>query len=356
MSDSQAQFHKIWILRSRKIPRIRNNEQNISMEINKDVEDKLVESFTEEITKNDHKKLENKVNFKVTANSMESDMNLKQYEETSSKKQIFLEETTDLTEEKMENSFEETTNSLTDTFSELETSTEEEKLHESVLNGTKFTILIALKKTSEENNQQILNNFYTQIHHHENKTCHNNSNEEISVTSPTLFISTTQKQTTENPFAIQANIINGTCMSEGLAAHESNCSRFYICLRKNESGFEGYIYECNFGKFFNQKLLKCDFEENVENCEKSSVKEYEFDSDEEKTTIIIQIEEDHTDENELEDIETTTEEMISSNNEETKTFKPNSNKILTILLKPNSSENRIIAIIVFTLILLTTIL
>jgi hypothetical protein len=86
---------------------------------------------------------------------------------------------------------------------------------------------------------------------------------EITINSSTILI-TTQSS---NSLSRQAIVINGTCKSEGVTAHETDCHSYHVCLKVTSDEFENYIFDCPYNKAWNQKLLLCDFQENVEGCE-----------------------------------------------------------------------------------------
>jgi hypothetical protein len=86
---------------------------------------------------------------------------------------------------------------------------------------------------------------------------------EITINSSAVLI-TTQSS---NSLSRQAIVINGTCISEGVTAHETDCHSYHVCLKVTSDEFENYIFDCPYSKAWNQKLLLCDFQENVAGCE-----------------------------------------------------------------------------------------
>jgi len=59
------------------------------------------------------------------------------------------------------------------------------------------------------------------------------------------------------------------CTEEGLFAHDSNCAKFWLCHETNGSLDPAELYRCPDGYEFDDNVLRCQKEEDVE-CEKTA--------------------------------------------------------------------------------------
>jgi len=58
------------------------------------------------------------------------------------------------------------------------------------------------------------------------------------------------------------------CTEEGLFGHDSNCAKFWLCKESNGSLDDAELYRCPDGYLFDENVLRCQKEEDVE-CEKA---------------------------------------------------------------------------------------